>query len=158
MRNHLSVGLMRKILDFSLVLKRCNNFSAGLMRKISDFSLVLERCNNFSAGLMRKTRGFSLVLERCNKIRLRLMRKISDFSALWNILETKKESVHSRNSLGDHTLSFCINGETSVGILQQPHLLVFPGVRSQEQIQHLQIQPDQRIGQAIGGGPFILLG
>ena len=28
--------------------------------------------------------------------------------------------MHSRNSLGDHTLSFCINGETSVGILQQP--------------------------------------
>ena len=86
------------------------------------------------------------------------MRKTPDFSALWNVLETKKESVHSRNSLGDHTLSFCINGETSVGILQQPHLLVFPGVRSQEQIQHLQIQPDQRIGQAVGGGPFILLG
>ena len=48
------------------------------------------------------------------------MRKLRDFSALWNVLETKKESVHSRNSLGDHTLSFCINGETGVGILQQP--------------------------------------
>ena len=109
MSNHLSVGLMRKTRGFSLVLERCNNFSAGLMRKISDFSLVLERCNNFLAGLMRKTPDFSLVLKRCN-----------NFSALWNILETKKESVHSRNSLGDHTLSFCINGETSVGILQQP--------------------------------------
>ena len=48
------------------------------------------------------------------------MRKLRDFSALWNVLETKKESVHSRNSLGGHTLAFCINGETSVGILQQP--------------------------------------
>ena len=53
----------------------------------------------------------------------RLMRKTPDFSALWNDLETKKESVHSRNSLGDHTLSFRINGETSVGILQQPLLV-----------------------------------
>ena len=52
------------------------------------------------------------------------MRKLRDFSALWNVLETKKESVHSRNSLGDHTLSFCINGETSVGILRQLHFLI----------------------------------
>ena len=91
-----------------------------------------------------KNQDFSLVLKRCNNFPVRVMRKLRDFLALWNVLETKKESVHSRNSLGDHTLSFCINGETSVGILQQPPYaqsskMIFP-IKYHRKLSHFSIR------------------
>ena len=97
----------------SLLFERCNIFSARPMRKPPDFSLVWKRCNNFPRRVMRKARISHWSWSGCNKIRLRVMRKPRISQFLWNVLKTKKESVHSRDSLGDHTLSFCINGEIS---------------------------------------------
>ena len=71
------------------------------------------------------------------------MREALDFSALWNILETKKEPVHSRNSLEDHTLSFCINGETAQVFCNAPFAYEskFGDLRSSFQISdHIQHQ------------------
>ncbi len=41
---------------------------------------------------------------------------------LWNVLETKKESVYLRNSLEDRTLSSCANSET----VPSNHVKYFP--------------------------------